>query len=155
MGYACLNWELYRLLCNSPGSASCQNWISDALSKLEPGNPSAISLCSMFYSVKSTCRISSSVISKHFAICSSVKPTACKRWIASIFACSFPRKNSGDSSCDLQIFSDPITWLWATWWPVMTPPVTLLIIDLPISTHRKFNLLTSSPKASENHSDSS
>ena len=155
MGYACLNWELYCLFCNSPGWASCQNWISDALSKLEPGNPSAISLCSMFYSVKSTCRISSSVISKHFAISSWLKPTAGKRWIAFIFARCFPRKNSGDSSCDVQTFSQPMTWLWAIWEPVMTPLLTLLIIDLPISTHRKFNLLTSSPKASENNSHSS
>src|SRR4028118_1365712 len=48
-GDACLNWELYRLCCNSPGWAICQNWISDALSKLEPGNPSGIAfaLCSI------------------------------------------------------------------------------------------------------------
>ena len=155
MGWICWDWQLYRLFCNSPAWASCQNWISDALSKLEPGNPSAISRCSIFYSVKLTCRISSSVISKHFAICSSLNPTACKRWIASIFARYFPRKNSGDSSCDVQTFGEPVTWLWATGEPVMTPPLTLLIIDLPISTHRKFNLLTSSPKASENNSHSS
>ncbi len=109
MGYACLNWELYRLFRNSPGWVSYQNWISDALSKLEPGNASAISLCSMFYSVKSTCPISSSVISKHSAICSSLNPTACKRWIASILARCFPRKNSGNSSCNVQTFSEPIT----------------------------------------------
>jgi hypothetical protein len=36
----------------------------------------------------------------------------------------------------------------------MTPPVTLLILDLRISVTRKFNLLTSSPKASENDSHS-
>jgi hypothetical protein len=49
IGWICWDWQLYGLFCNSPGWASCQNWISDALSKLEPGNPSAISRCSIFY----------------------------------------------------------------------------------------------------------